>query len=114
MRSPKLQVSRNPLAPQLSAFTHPGVPTGGAREFSPAKVLAYPLARIEGGGIPTETEYYLDTGPQLRTVFAPFIAPVQGGGIIAGQNVQQGLVDPYDNGAPYIAEEGGDETNGLY
>jgi hypothetical protein len=103
MRVP-LRVSRNPNAPALSAFTHPGVPTGGAKEFSPAKVLAYPLSRIEGPGV-VSGQYMLDQGPQMRTVFAPFIAPVQGGGVIAGQLTNQRLVDPYDDGSPYVAED---------
>lgn len=114
MRGPKLQVSLNPLAPMLSGFTHPGVPTGGAREFSPAKMLAYPLKRLEGAGVITGEPPAHDEGPQLRTVFAPFYAPVQGGGVIAGSApASQGLVDPYDNSATFVSETGSNNGSGY-
>lgn len=106
MRVPKLPITRNPLAPVLSAFTEPGVPTGGARVYAPARTLAYPLTRIEGPGIPTASEYQIDGAPILRSEFAPFIAPVAGGGVIAGQLENQPLTDPYDNGAPDVQEYG--------
>lgn len=100
-----LFVTPDPQAPALVAFTRPQTaPTGGTRQFAPAKVLAYPVVRLEGAGV-VSGQYMVDQGVQTRAVFAPFIAPVQGGGVISGQQIQNRLVDPYDNGAPYVAED---------
>lgn len=107
MRGPKLRTIPNPFAPALSAFTQPGVPTGGMRRYAPSKVLSYPLVRIEGDGIPTNHEFQKEGAPILRVVETNFTAPVAGGGVIAGEfYTHQPLVDPYDDGSPYIAPDG--------